>query len=494
MSQAPLPMAPGMRCAAARSFEEWRSAVRELLAHDVAPHAVQWTTGAGSADLFPLPEPAAETALQAAGESAKTPHGLCSPLHLPRKMVEMLQTAACFRAADRWAFLYRVVWRWRNGEQDVLSAADEDGKRLHAMVKAVHREEHDMHAYVRFRERPAGAEPPRFVAWYEPAHEVLPRVARHFARRMGNTSWMIATPDATVLWNGAELRYAGALLQGAADIDDAGESLWLTYYRSIFNPARLNTRVMQSHIPSRFWKNLPEGALVPAMVAEASAGARRHGQAQPVGLRSGAVIPITPERAQPLRPVPAMLEECRRCQLWRTATQAVEGSGPGDARIMLVGEQPGDLEDLAGEPFVGPAGQLLDRVIEQSGLSRRELYLTNAVKHFKWEPRGKRRLHKTPAQEELAACRHWLQEELASVRPEVVVALGGTALKSLLGRNAPKLTDLIGKPFRHDGYWIVASYHPAYVLRTPDEQSKQNATDVMADALRQARLLAGQHD
>ena len=154
--------------------------------------------------------------------------------------MDMLQSAACCRVPDRWAFLYRVVWRWQHGEQVVLSAADEDGSRLHAMVKAVHREEHDMHAYIRFRERPEAAGAPRFVAWFEPAHDVLPQVAQHFVSRMGRISWMIATPDASVLWDGETLHNTGPLMSSAADLDDAGEALWLTYYRSIFNPARLN--------------------------------------------------------------------------------------------------------------------------------------------------------------------------------------------------------------------------------------------------------------
>ncbi len=413
-------------------------------------------------------------------------------LQVPRQLMEMLQSASCFRSDDRWAFLYRIVWRWQRGEREVISAADEDGQRLHAMVKAVRREIHDMHAYVRFRELPEDVGAPRFVAWYEPAHDVLPQVARHFAARMGRTSWMIATPDATVLWDGAKLHTTGALLRGPADIEDSGEALWLTYYRSIFNPARLNTRVMQSHIPSRFWKNLPEGKLVPAMVAEAANGAQRIGQAAAVGQRSGTMIPISAERAMPAREAPATLDQCRRCALWERATQAIAGRGPERARIMLVGEQPGDQEDIAGEPFIGPAGQLLDQVLQEAALERREIYLTNAVKHFKWEPRGKRRLHKTPAQREIAACRHWLTEEVARVRPDVIVAMGSTALKSLLDTSQASLTELLGKPFQHEGRWIIAVYHPAYVLRAPDAALKEEAFRQMVEGLNTARQLVEQ--
>ncbi|MBF6907426.1 uracil-DNA glycosylase, partial [Acinetobacter baumannii] len=146
-------------------------------------------------------------------------------------------------------------------------------------------------------------------------------------------------------------------------------------------------------------------------VSNAELGARSTGQAQAVGRKSGSTIPIAPADAQPERQQPSKLDECRRCDLWQFATQGVGGEGSKKAQIMLVGEQPGDQEDLAGKAFIGPAGQLLDRVFAAADLERRSIYLTNAVKHFKWEPKGKRRLHKTPAQREVEACHYWLEKE-----------------------------------------------------------------------------------
>jgi DNA polymerase len=358
------------------------------------------------------------------------------------------------------------------------------------MAKAVRREIHDMHAYVRFRERNAEAGPPRFVAWFEPQHEVLAQVADHFRQRMGGATWMIATPGATVMWDGAELHFAGAMLRGPADIEDGGEALWLTYYRSIFNPARVNAPLLRQHIPSRFWKNLPEGAVVPELVSSAQAGARRTGQLQAVGQRKGRVIPLTPEDAQPERDEPSTLDECRRCDLYKNATQAVPGLGAKRAKIMLVGEQPGDQEDIAGLPFVGPAGQLLDRAIAQAQLDRAKLYVTNAVKHFKWEPRGKRRMHKTPAQREVDACHYWLEGELRSVKPDVVVALGSTALKAVLQDPRATLKEAMDEPFQHDGRWIVATYHPSYALRVPDHDAREQAFNAIVAALERARQIA----
>jgi DNA polymerase len=476
------------------TFAAWREAARELLVHDVPPELVTWSTPYAGGDLFSGAPPAAEPphnpsdipppALASAPAAPRHP-----PPSIPRSLMDMLQSAACCRVPDRWAFLYRVIWRWQQGEHEVQSPADEDGARLNAMVKAVRREEHDMHAYIRFRERPAEAGPPRFVAWYEPQHDVLPQVAEHFVSRMGKVSWMIATPEASVLWDGQTLHNTGPLVKNSDDLEDTGEALWLTYYRSVFNPARLNQAVMQQHIPSHRWKNLPEGKIVTHMISEAAMGARKVGQFQAVGQRKGTTIPIAPEDAQPERQQPSKLDECRRCELWQFATQAVGGEGPKKAKIMFVGEQPGDQEDLAGQPFVGPAGKLLDRVCEAAGVDRESIYVTNAVKHFKWEPRGKRRIHKTPVQKEIEACHYWLEKELAHVKPTVIVALGATALKSVMRTANVTLKNSIGHPVFHEGHWIVTTYHPSYVLRVPGEDAKHEAFQVMVESLKLAQDL-----
>jgi uracil-DNA glycosylase family protein len=186
---------------------------------------------------------------------------------------------------------------------------------------------------------------------------------------------------------------------------------------------------------------------------------------------------------------PEKLDQCRRCELWQNATQAVGGAGPKRAALMLLGEQPGDQEDLAGLPFVGPAGKLLDTLLEEAGIARKDVYITNAVKHFKWEPRGKRRMHKTPAQREVAACEYWLERELAKVRPKVVIALGGTALKAITGQASATLKEAMAQPFQHAGRWVVATYHPSYVLRVPGADARQQARAALAAALRTALKL-----
>jgi len=328
---------------------------------------------------------------------------------------------------------------------------------------------------------------------------------------------MIATPDASVLWDGTTLHNTGPLMRSGADLvddTDAGEAPWLAYYRTIFRPAILDPGTFEPSIlepasvdlarPNPHPNPNPNPHSNPNPTPTSDRGAARIRNALPAGglvtetaapaafgQHHAVTIPIVPGQAPALRAASSPLEQCRRCALWQYATQAVGGAGPPRARLMLVGEQPGDQEDRAGVPFIGPAGQLLERALGEAGIARCAVYLTNAVKHFKWAPRGKRRLHKTPAQREVEACGHWLAQEMAQVRPEVIVALGGTALKAVLGAGAATLKESLCKPIRHDGRWVVAVYHPSYVLRVQGDDAKAQALAVMVHGLQMAtRLLA----
>jgi uracil-DNA glycosylase len=184
------------------------------------------------------------------------------------------------------------------------------------------------------------------------------------------------------------------------------------------------------------------------------------------------------------------LQTCRRCELWRHATQAVGGEGPRSAALMLVGEQPGDEEDLRGHPFVGPAGRILDEAISAAGLKRQDLFVTNAVKHFKWEPRGKRRLHKRPGAGEIKACHIWLEQEISSVRPRVIVALGATALKALtrtsLSIDAARRRDLS----LETGVALLATYHPSAILRAEGTRGQELKAILIEDLRRAAKVAA----
>lgn len=183
---------------------------------------------------------------------------------------------------------------------------------------------------------------------------------------------------------------------------------------------------------------------------------------------------------------------CRACDLYKNATQAVLGEGPREAPAFFVGEQPGDQEDLAGKPFVGPAGKVFDDALAAAGIAREEVFVTNAVKHFKWEPRGKKRIHAKPSAGEVKACRPWLETELAIVKPRVIVCLGATAAQSLMGPRF-KITVERGKFFESPwAPWLTATYHPSAILRMPDDAAREEARAMLIADLRgvEARLRA----
>lgn len=468
-------------------FTAWRAASLKALAEGLAPESIEWR-------VEQPPELRQGQTLFDYGESSE--NAMITPttvaVHVSKELGALIHDCALHCEPRRWAFLYKVLWRWQQGDRSVASPADEDGAQLYRMAKSVRRARHDMIAYVRFRQQAQTSRPPEYIAWYEPEHDVLAWAAEHFAQRMGRSSWMITTPRGAAFWDGQQLhleRRHALPGEHRVDTEDEAEALWLAYYRSTFNPARLNETALEQHMPVRFWKGLPEGHLIPAMISEAKSGARRLAQASGVGALGGKSIPVEAEVAQPVREGPSSLDACRRCDLWRNATQAVGSSGPSKARIMLIGEQPGDQEDLSGQPFVGPAGQLLDMAIKRAGLSRERLYLTNAVKHFKWELRGKRRLHKTPGQREVEACSYWLERELETVRPTVIVTLGATALSALL-REKASLRDYIDKPFEMAGSVGIATYHPSFALRQPTDAARDKILAEISNALEQARELA----
>lgn len=445
-----------MHAVQVRDYPAWRSAARSLLQCGVAPEDVSWDEVHEASLQFP----------SSAGREADA-------IRIPRSLLDLLETCACHRDPRRWAFMYRVLWRAaRNGERRLLSdAADPDVGRLRAMEKAVTREVHEMHAFVRFRET-ADDSGRLFVAWFEPEHDILRRSATFFRDRFASMRWMIATPALAATWDGHELRYVDGP-HARPDLEDGSEELWRAYYASTFNPARLNERLMAREMPRRYWPNLPEARTIAALSRDAAS------RAETMQAATGGA-PRWATRVEVPRPaLQAGLQGCRRCPLWERATQPVAGAGPSHARIMLVGEQPGDEEDLRGAPFVGPAGKILDRALTESQLQRDTLFVTNAVKHFKWEPRGKRRLHKTPAQQEIEACSVWLDEEIRRVSPRVIVALGATAAQALTGQRLP-IASARGRVLHHPGgAKLLVTYHPSAILR-----SREGAEDLF-DALRE---------
>lgn len=271
------------------SFAGWREVARSLIQQGVPPHQITWLTDRDSGGLFDH-APAPNNAPTAT-----------SPLRIPKQLLELLQSAARFRVEDRWSLLYRILWRVAQGDRAAMLPGDIDGSQLHKRLKAIRREAHHLHAFLRFHPRPENTEGPQLVAWHEPAHDILASASGHFAERLGRTTWLIATPDDGVYWDGQRLHYRrpcpGEWQRLAQAPEDEGEALWLAYYGSTFNPARLNRSALETSMPVRFWKNLPEGPLIPQLMSQARAGAQRDGQAEAVARQGGKRIRHTGAQA-----------------------------------------------------------------------------------------------------------------------------------------------------------------------------------------------------
>ncbi|MDM0045977.1 UdgX family uracil-DNA binding protein [Variovorax dokdonensis] len=470
-------------------FEVFLARLRDALHRGLEPGEVSWERSAQTSLLDEADS--APAAIDAAAERARP------VLRLPRGFIELLRVAMLHEGADRFHAAHTLavaILQDRRAWSDVLRG---DRLQLERMAREVRREIHKMHAFVRFR--PMNDDDGEcFVAWFEPTHRIVRAAAPFFVDRFAAMRWAILTPQESVHWDRRELRFGPAARRADAPGPDGGEALWIEYYRSIFNPARANLTMMRREMPVRFWRNLPEAAQISSLLREAQsratdmqsqvtpprerrAGQRGCGQDDPALLQA----PAGDGPTERLAVLARRAAGCEACPFSADATQTVWGEGAAHAALMLVGEQPGDQEDLAGRPFVGPAGQLLRRAIAQLGWPADQIYLTNAVKHFKYEWRGKRRIHKTAAQREALACADWLEAEIDAVRPRALVALGRTALTSLMGRPL-SIEEHAGQWLRRrvDGLPVYVMPHPAAVLRAGDADSGTREAEW-------TRLLAG---
>jgi DNA polymerase len=416
----------------------WRQATRALILAGAEPETLDWHVG-GQPD--PLPE--------ATGRFT-----------VPRRLVDLASLAIQARAAGRFALLYRLVWQATKG----LLEDESDFAQARALALAVRAEAHRMRSHLRFMPvRDAGGE--RFLGWYQPAHFVLEANAQLIARRFPESRFSIITPDGSAHWDGTILTLGAPTRQMQ---DDAMLAAWWdAHHAALLAEARPGTAI-------------PE--------AEALDEAPRPPDRPSLG---AVVLPLAADPAMLAASHEAMA--CQRCGLHAPATQTVFGEGPAGARIMFVGEQPGDHEDVIGRPFVGPAGQLLDQAMEQAGIDRRTIYITNAVKHFKFSPRGKRRIHQSPDPEEIRICGFWLDVERVQLAPRLLVLMGGSGARAVLGRPVA-VTRERGRPFRlEDGQTAFITVHPSYLLRIPNEADRAREYRAFVEDLRavQALIAAG---
>jgi len=446
-------------------FDGWRKAARALALHHIAPMDVTWSVQGQTKDQMP---PGLSEA------PSLPPVDIESTFNVPANFIELARLAILHRDGERFALLYRLLWRLKADHDLMETMTDPDVALTTAMAGSVHRDVQRMRDLVRFRE--IGREQKaHYAAWFEPEHHIVEFAAPFFSRRYADMPWSILTPDICAHWDGHAISLTPGINRTEMPAPSRLEETW----RRHFHP----DRVMAPEAPRKRGRNLPEASILEPLLADAErwTGGR-----------------INPRPEEPVKRKPAaddletLREEaahCRACPLYKDATQTVFGEGPRDAAIMLVGEQPGDKEDLAGHPFVGPAGQMLDRALQEAGIDRKQVYVTNAVKHFKFVPRGKIRLHQKPNTPEIRACRQWYERELAAIQPDLVVAMGATAAQSVfgkitpIGKNRGRLIDL------PDGRKALVTVHPSYLLRLPDPEAKELEYQRFVDDLKIAASL-----
>lgn len=440
-------------------FAFWRERARGLVQCDVPPDRVSWIEPGGTGDLFAEGPSRSDKRLP-------VPPADAPPVRASQRFLTLARSAALHSDPARFGLLYRMLWRLQRNPRLMEDKADPEVRRLEELAKSVRRDAHKMHAFVRFREVAEEDGTPHFVAWFEPDHHILRTEAAFFMRRFANMHWSILTPRGSVHWDGETMREGPPARREDAPSGDPVEALWRSYYASIFNPARLKVGAMLSEMPKKYWKNLPEAELIPQLIAGAQA---REAAMVSAGARA--------ERARPssLAEVANGIAACRDCPIADCGTRPVAGEGPQQAALMIVGEQPGDQEDIAGRPFVGPAGQLLDDYLACAGIDRQAAYVTNAVKHFKFVLKGKHRLHQSPTAKEIDTCRWWLDAERAIVRPRIVLALGASGARGLLGRTVSVGRERGRAIPLDDGAELWVTVHPSYLLRLDGEARAEQA-------------------
>ncbi|MCW3796376.1 UdgX family uracil-DNA binding protein [Sphingomonas sp. BN140010] len=462
-------------------LDGWRDAARDLIGAGVSPTSVVWQVAGDDGELFGAhgtPPPAGAPG---------------SPLFsVPKPFIDVAKAVVCHREPQRFALLYAMLWKLKGDRHALEDRADSLVDRLERLAKEVRRDAHKMHAFVRFREVPEG-ELTRFVAFFEPEHHIVRREAGFFVRRFANMRWSILTPELSIHWDGETLTEGPGATRADAPDGDPLEETWRTYYASIFNPARLKIGAMLKEMPKKYWRNMPETALVAPLIA--GARARELEMIERSAASQGREAAVAAERQ--LEPggnlraswegLLAEARQCTRCDLYKCGTQTVFGEGPLNPRIFFVGEQPGDQEDLAGRPFIGPAGQLFDAALEKAGIDRTQTYVTNAVKHFKFVARGKKRIHSKPDAGEIEACRWWQEQERALIRPPLTVALGATAARSLTGKTVTISRAREAPLTLADGSECWITVHPSFLLRIPEEDRRAEERARFVEDLRRIR-------
>lgn len=463
--------------------------------HDgVRPEDVTWTTPADTTDLF---GPFMGETIVASGQRPSAPEGL------PAVFRTLAEDALLHEDCTRFQVMHRLLDRMARMPRLIENPVDADVRKAFQLAKAVRHDKHKMKAFVRFREMQDENNRERFVAWFEPTHHIVRAVAPFFAKRFASMRWSILTPRQNAHWNGASLTFDRGEVEGELPRRDRLEAAWRTYYRSIFNPARLKVKAMSTEMPKKYWHNLPESPLILPLIREADRQMRSMIQSKPtVTIRrvpslaryvraEASALGQMPTAPQSLMELSAALASCRRCPLHSCATQVVLGVGPIAPALMIVGAQPCDQEDLSGQVFDGRAGDLLLVALKRTGIDRSCCYVTQAVKHFKFEPRGRHREANPPSAAERQECRVWLDHERRIVHPKAIVALGIVAAQAVLDHKSHPSDERDQVLTTSDGTRVIIAPDPAELLRLSNPiDKKEGWQQFLAAFSRAARLVS----
>lgn len=442
-----------------KTFAGWRETARTFLLQGIPPEAIQWSD---------------ETLSLFANEPAVATVPL-KPLLVPAEFLKISEAVAYARDEDRWSLLYRILYRLQFENPALMNVVvDPDILRANELCKSVRRDIHKMHAFVRFKQEQIDGHEV-YVAWHRSEHLTIRPGAPFFARRFGDRRWSIWTADESAHWDLEKITFAPGMEQHEFQTKDNWDNVWKTYYQAIFNPARIKIKMMKQEMAPKYWPSMPETALIKELVRGSPERLQTFVRTQRQAAKPGG--------SSSLMDLARESRSCTACPLAQNATQTVFGMGPGDASLMIVGEQPGDTEDLNGQPFVGPSGDVLNEALKRLNIDRSKLYLTNAVKHFKFQREGKARIHKKPSGTEMHACKPWLDAEIARVKPKVIVALGTTAATSVVGR-LPRLSEERGQLMNERRSLVMLSWHPAAILRAPSEAEGRERFEQLVNDLR----------
>lgn len=453
-----------------KTFASWREKAREFMHEGITPNEINW-----SQDELSL--------FTTANDASVKRIPLNTELKVSPEFIALAKSISYVRDEDRWNLMYKLLFRLTHENQNLLKISiDPDVHRAEMFKKSGSRDIHKMHAFVRFKKSNVDGEE-IYLAWHQPEHLTVQPGTPFFARRFGDRRWSLFTPDESAHWDLNELRFGPGMQQADFHTTDHWDEVWKTYYKSIFNPARIKIKMMKSEMSPKYWSSMPETSLIKELVREAPMQLQK----MALNMNEAAVVDLKLS----LTELKAKAALCTACPLHAHATQTIFGVGPENATLMIVGEQPGDQEDLRGEPFVGPSGELLIAALEKAGLKKESIYITNAVKHFKFIRSEKLRLHQKPRGSEMHACKPWLEAEIKKVKPKVILALGATAATALIGR-LPKLKDERGKIIKNlpCAPNVIISWHPAAILRSFDETEKIERSQQLIEDIRLAERIA----